>query len=123
MRPSVTKEAIKAKIAAIKEQQTEGNAAISAYGEAVRAAAAEGPQAAQLPKDGAASARTLSADQVEAIRSTDGLTDATIKLTATQRKRRSPPERSQKSRRRCGQGQRLTGRRGEQTRGRTCVRR
>lgn len=78
-------EAIKAKIAAIKEQQAEGNAAISAYGEAVRAAAAEEAASRAVTEGRAASTRTLSADQVEAIGSTDGLTDATIKLTAAEK--------------------------------------
>jgi hypothetical protein len=78
-------EAIKGKIAAIKEQQLTGNAAISAYGEAVRDAAAEETAARAVTEGRAASARTLSAEQVALIGSTDALTGATVKLTAAER--------------------------------------
>ncbi len=74
-------EAIKGKIAAIKEQQAEGNAAISAWGEAVRYAAAEEAASRAVTEGRAVSTRTLSDAQVEAIGSTDGLSGATVKLT------------------------------------------
>ena len=74
-------EAIKGKIAAIKEQQIEGNAAISAWGEAVRDAAAEEAASRAVTEGRAVSTRTLSAAQVEAIGSTKELSGATVELT------------------------------------------
>lgn len=69
-------DAIKGKIAAIKEQQIEGNKAISAYGEAVRAQAAEEEASRAATEKKAASTRSLSEDQVALIGATKGVSDA-----------------------------------------------
>jgi hypothetical protein len=78
-------EEIKGKIAAIKQVQSEGSAAINAYGAAVRQSIAEEEASRAATEGRAVSTRSLSAAQVAAIGTTEAQTEATIKLTAAEK--------------------------------------
>jgi len=78
-------EAIKEKIAAIKEVQSEGSAAINNYGKAVRQSIAEEEASRAATEGRTVSTRSLSEAQVAAIGTTEAETEATIKQTAAEK--------------------------------------